>query len=153
MTKMTTKQTYLKTITNNFFITRKKLLEDLTKRIELNDSVITEELIDLTIKNHRVEYFKELAEPCIFDLYISNIKEFTVLERTLLSSINYFIFTNGSYTLHKTSLYKKFESIHTPKEVDLAIKKLINDGWLIKETKLVIFNERYSTQIRLKLNI
>lgn len=150
---MTTKQTYIKTITNNFFITRKKLLADLTKRIELNDLDMNEELIDDKIKKHRETYFKELREPSIFDLYISNIKEFTILERSLLSSINYFIFTNGSYTLHKTSLYKKYESVHTPKEIDSTIKKLIDEGWLNKETKLIVYNGRYSKQLTLNINI
>ena len=88
-----------------------------------------------------------------FELYLQTQGDLSILQRTLLLTIFYFDNLQGYYVYYKSNIEKEYSELHSPKEIKEAIDGLIKDGWITKEVKKVIWNDRYSTQIKLFLNI
>lgn len=87
------------------------------------------------------------------EMVLQMYPQLSLLQRTILLNIFYWQETQGYYCYYKTTLEKEYAELHSPKEIKEAIDELIRDEWINKERKLVTYNERYSTQIRLTLNI
>jgi len=73
----------------------------------------------------------------------------SVLQRSILATTHYWCIRYGFYGFYKTKVYKDYESVHTKKEIDEAIDNLLKRDYLRKDTKLITYNGRYSTQVKL----
>ena len=73
--------------------------------------------------------------------------QITPFQYSLLSSINYFETSSGTYYYNKISIETQFKDHLKPKQIQLEVDSLIKNGWIKKDKKTILWNNKYSTRI------